>query len=167
MDFLFKKSIFLAFFLVGTLTGLQAQVLRNDMVSAGGGSHQVKGSNLTVHQSIGQSSVNGTFTNSPTTLMQGFLRGIKIKTREQEKPFEVISYPNFFSKTITFRFTQEHQDQTSFTIFDINGKKVFDVNHVPLQNEVELNLDHLAAGIYITIIRSGNRIIQKRIIKKE
>lgn len=166
MDFLFKKSIFLAFFLVGTLTGLQAQVLRNDMVSAGGGSHQVKGSNLTVHQSIGQSSVIGVFTNTSSTLVQGFLRGFQPSVKELEEPFEVIPFPNAFSKLISFRFLQNNENKTLFTIYDINGKKVFDDIFIPFDNEVELNLDHLAAGVYLVMIRSGNRFIQKRILKK-
>jgi hypothetical protein len=167
MELFYKKSIFLALILLAALTSLQAQVLRNDMVSALGGSYQLKDSRLTVHQSIGQSSVIGVFTNSPSTLVQGFLRGIQPIVKELEKPFDVIPFPNSFTRAISFRFLENHQDKTSFIIYDINGKEVFNDTRTPFDNEVQLSLDYLATGIYITIIRSGNRMIQKRIIKKE
>lgn len=162
-----KKIVLLGLLLFGIGTSLQAQSLRNDMISSAGGSHLLKEAKLTVHQSIGQSSVIGVFTNSSSTLAQGFLRGIQPMAPQQQEPFEVIPFPNAFSKIISFRFVQGHQDKTSFIIYDINGKEIFNDILTPIDNEVQLNLDYLAAGVYLAFIRSGNRFIQKRIVKKE
>lgn len=150
---------------IGLNTYLPAQTLRNDMVSSLGGSYQLENSNLIIHQSIGQSTVTGSFTNTPTILSQGFLRGIYSPHRKQEQAFDVISYPNSFSGLITFKFLQDQKEETIFTIYDLNGKRVFNELITPIKNEIQLNLDHLAAGLYLTFIQDGDKIIQKRIVK--
>jgi hypothetical protein len=160
-----KILVYLLPLVVGLMTNLQAQTMRNDVISALGGSYQLGNSNLTIRQSLGQSTVIGSFANSSTILAQGFLRGNQTTQLEREKPFDVIPFPNSFSKLITFRFVQNHGEKTGFTIYDINGKKVFDKQLLPIDNEVQINLDHLAAGLYLSLIKSGNRLIQKRIIK--
>ena len=167
MTIIYKNFILFLLLLFAWNMDLSAQSLRNDMISAMGGSYPLKDSKLTVHQAIGQSSVIGVFTNSPSTLIQGFLRGIQPMAPQQQEPFEVIPFPNAFSKNISFRFVQGHQDETSFIIYDINGKETFNAILTPIENEVQLNLEYLSAGVYLAFIRSGNRFIQKRIVKKE
>lgn len=167
MKIKFKNLIYLFALEIGIITNLQAQTLRNDILSTLGGSYQVDNSNLTIHQSIGQSTLIGSFTNSSTILAQGFIRGIQPPQRESKEPFDLIPYPNSFSKLIAFKFIQNHLESTHFKIYDINGKKVFDERLTPIDNEVQLNLDHLAAGLYLAFIQSGNRLIQKRIVKMD
>jgi hypothetical protein len=165
MKIKFKNLVIISALVIGLMTNLQAQTLRNDVISSLGGSYQFDNSTLTIYQSLGQSTPIGSFAHSPTILSQGFLRGIQTTQLEREKPFDVIPFPNSFSKLITFRFIQNHVEKTGFTIYDINGKKVFDKQLLPIDNEVKINLDHLAAGLYLSLIKSGNRLIQKRIIK--
>jgi hypothetical protein len=165
MKIKFKNLIIISALAIGLMTDLQAQTMRNDVISALGGSYQLGNSNLTIRQSLGQSTVIGSFANSSTILSQGFLRGNQTTQLEREKPFDVIPFPNSFSKLITFRFVQNHVESTYFTIYDINGKKVFDKHLTPIDNEVQINLDHLAAGLYLAFIQSENRLIQKRIVK--
>jgi hypothetical protein len=162
-----KKSFLLGTFLLGFTLFLQAQVLRNDMISAMGGNYQSADLGFTIHQSIGQSTVIGVFTNSPSTLVQGFLRGIQPIVKELEKPFDVIPFPNAFADRITFRFITDHEEETIFRIYDMKGKKVFEKTLLPVDNEVLLDLDFLANGLYLAVLRSGNRLVQKRIIKNK
>lgn len=159
------KFSFLTLMMSIGMNNLQAQSLRNDMISTIGGSYHLETSNLIIHQSIGQSSVSGLLINTPTILSQGFLRGIQHLQPTKKEPWEVITYPNSFSSLITFKFLQDQKEETIFTIYDLNGKMVFDQPMVPINNEVELNLDHLTAGLYLTLIQDGNKIIQKRILK--
>ena len=165
MNLIYKKHLLLVLIMLGVHISLQAQSLRNDMISAMGGNYQPADLGFTIHQSIGQSTVIGMFSNSSLSLSQGYLRGIQVLNEEVMAPFEVIPFPNAFADRITFRFVTDHEEETLFRIYDLNGRKVFEDTFVPIDNEVLLDLDFLANGLYLAILRSGNRIVQKRIIK--
>jgi hypothetical protein len=167
MSFSYKKFIVVGLVMFGLNFILNAQSLRNDMISAMGGNYQNAELGFTIHQSIGQSTVIGTFSSASLSLSQGYLRGIQVLPKEIVAPFEVIPFPNAFADRITFRFVTDNAEETLFTIYDMNGRKVFDETLLPVGNEVLLDLDFLANGLYLAILRSGNRIVQKRIIKNK
>jgi hypothetical protein len=167
MSFSYKKFIVVGLVMFGLNFILNAQSLRNDMISAMGGNYQSADLGFTIHQSIGQSTVIGMFSNSSLSLSQGYLRGMQVLNKEVMAPFEVIPFPNAFADRITFRFVTDNAEETLFTIYDMNGRKVFDETLLPVGNEVLLDLDFLANGLYLAILRSGNRIVQKRIIKNK
>jgi hypothetical protein len=146
---------------------IHGQTLRNaSLVSMGNAAHAIPGQGLVVQQSIGQSSVTGVFANSSVRISQGFLRGIRVVSTEIERPFEAIAFPNSFSDRISFRFTIEHQEATQAQIYDGLGKLVYEATHQPKNKEIQLNLPYLATGVYIAHLRSGNKFVQLRIIKK-
>jgi hypothetical protein len=132
----------------------------------GNAAHAIPGQGVVVQQSIGQSSVTGVFANSSVRISQGFLRGIRVVSTEIERAFEAIAFPNSFSDRITFRFTTEHQEVTQVLIYDAQGKRVYEANHLPKNKEIQLNLPYLATGVYVAHLRSGNKFVQSRIIKK-
>jgi hypothetical protein len=99
-------------------------------------------------------------------ISQGFLRGIRVVSTEIERPFEAIAFPNSFSDRITFRFTIEQQEATQARIYDALGKLVYEATHQPKNKEIQLNLPYLATGVYVAHLRSGNKFVQLRIIKK-
>jgi hypothetical protein len=146
---------------------IHGQNLRNSsLVSMGNAAHAVQGQGLVVQQSIGQSSVTGVFGNGSARVSQGFLRGIRVVSTEIERPFEAIAFPNSFSDRITFRFTIEQQEATQARIYDALGKLVYEATHQPKNKEIQLNLPYLATGVYVAHLRSGNKFVQLRIIKK-
>jgi hypothetical protein len=146
---------------------IHGQTLRNtSLVSMGNTAHSIPGQGLMIQQSIGQSSVTGVFANSSVRISQGFLRGIRVVPTEIKRPFEAIAFPNSFSESITFRFTTEHQEVTQVLIYDVQGKRVYEANHLPKNKEIQLNLPYLATGVYVAHLRSGNKFVQSRIIKK-
>lgn len=144
----------------------KAQIIRNQTLSSLGSSSESSKSGMVVHQSIGQLSVIGNFSDSRIKGNQGFLRGISSSLVFKEEPFLVIPFPNSFSEQITFRFVPGLSEEASFSIYDLNGKIVYHNSHKPLNNEVSLNLDFLSNAVYLVIIQSGNRALQTRIIKK-
>jgi hypothetical protein len=163
------KSIFTSFIfgLVALFFALpiHGQSLRNQSwVAMGTNAHAVQG--LAVQQSIGQSSVAGVFATSSVRVSQGFLRGIRVLSTEIERHFEAIAFPNSFSDRITFRFTSESQETTQARIYDAMGKLVYEATHQPKNKEIQLNLPYLASGVYVAHLRSGNKFVQLRIIKK-
>jgi hypothetical protein len=144
---------------------IHGQSLRNQSwVAMGTNAHVVQG--LAVQQSIGQSSVAGVFATSSVRVSQGFLRGIRALSTEIEPPFEAIAFPNFFSDRITFRFTSESKETMQARIYDAMGKLVYEATHQPKNKEIQLNLPYLASGVYVAHLRSGNKFVQLRIIKK-
>jgi hypothetical protein len=146
---------------------IHGQNLRNSsLVSMGNAAHAVQGQGLVVQQSIGQSSVTGVFGSASVRVSQGFLRGLRIVSKEINLPFEVLAFPNSFSDRITFRFTIEHQEVTQVLIYDAQGKRVYEANHLPKNKEIQLNLPYLVTGVYVAHLRSGNKLVQSRIIKK-
>jgi hypothetical protein len=158
------SSIFCLIALFSALT-IHGQTLRNaSLVSMGNAANSIQG--LVVQQSIGQTSVTGVFANSSVRISQGFLRGIRVVSTEIERPFEAIAFPNSFSDRITFRFTIEQQEATQARIYDALGKLVYEATHQPKNKEIQLNLPYLATGVYVAHLRSGNKFVQLRIIKK-
>ena len=146
---------------------IHAQFLRNESwVSMGSVAQAIQGQGFSVQQSIGQSSVTGVFSNASTRLSQGFLRGGISFSKEIQRPFGVIAFPNSFSERIQFRFTKDHQEETLLLLFDGRGSLVYQATLVPIANEVQLSLSFLASGVYIVHLRSGNKFVQTRIIKK-
>ena len=157
--------IFLTCFLIFSSLSIQGQSLRNESwVAMGSSAQAIPGQGLVVQQSIGQSSVAGVFVSA--RISQGFLRGIRVVSKEIKLPFEVIAFPNSFTDRISFRFTTEHQELTQVRIYDGLGKLVYEASHQPKNNEIQLNLPYLATGVYVTHLRSGNKFVQSRLIKK-
>jgi hypothetical protein len=163
-----RTNIIFSIFLFATLSlTVHGQSLRNEsLVSMGNAAYTIQGQGLVVQQSIGQSSVSGVFVTSSVHISQGFLRGIRAFSSEIKRPFEAIAFPNSFSDRITFRFTTEHQEATEVLIYDAQGKHIYKTIHLPKNNEIQLNLPHLATGVYLAYLRSGNKFVQIRIIKK-
>ena len=146
---------------------IHAQSLRNESwVAMGSTAQAIQGQGVVVQQSIGQSSVTGVFSNASTRLSQGFLRGGISFSKEIKRPFGVIAFPNSFKEHINFRFTTNHQEETVLLLFDGRGSLVYQATLVPIANEVQLNLPFLASGVYVVHLRSGNKFVQTRIIKK-
>ena len=159
--------IFLTCFLILSSLSIQGQSLRNESwVAMGSTAQAIQGQGLVVQQSIGQSSVAGVFVSSTARISQGFLRGFRVVSKEIKLPFEVIAFPNSFTDRISFRFTTEHQELTQVMIYDGLGKLVYEASHQPKNNEIQLNLPYLATGVYIAHLRSGNKFVQSRLIKK-
>ena len=143
-----------------------AQSLRNQTLSAMGSSTQPLSVGLLVQQSIGQSSITGTYTSYAAMLSQGFLRGVSGPDKEIRPHFGAIAFPNAFTQHISFRFTNTHREQTQVSIFDSQGKMVYQQQHLPVKEEIELQLPHLAPGLYVVQLSSGALSTQLRILKK-
>ena len=159
--------IFLTCFLIFSSMSIQGQSLRNSSwVAMGSSAQAIPGQGLVVQQSVGQSSVAGVFVSASARISQGFLRGIRVVSKEIKLPFEVIAFPNSFTDRISFRFTTEHQELTQVRMYDGLGKLIYEASHQPKNNEIQLNLRYLATGVYVAHLRSGNKFVQSRLIKK-
>jgi len=83
-------------------------------------------------------------------------------------PFHFMIQPNPASGKIKITYTFQNQNQTIIEFTDITGKKV-----KSLQNEVmpagtqsvNCDIDDLPQGIYFCQLRTGNKMVTKKIIK--
>jgi hypothetical protein len=161
-----KRHLGILILLLGLGNGAYGQSLRNQSIGAMGSSTNTASGGLYLQQSVGQSSVTGTFATSSTYLSQGFLRGIVGPSLELLPPFAAIAFPNAFADQLRLRFTTDHSDATQVQLYDSQGRKVYEQLHQPLDREIELQLPSLAAGIYLVQLTSGQRHTQIRVIKK-
>jgi hypothetical protein len=152
--------------LLGLGSSAYGQSLRNQNIGAIGNSTSSTSGGLYIQQSIGQSSVTGTFATRNAYLSQGFLRGVMALSKEILPPFAAIAFPNAFAEQLRLRFTTDHSDATQVQLYDSQGRKVYEQLHQPLNREIELQLPSLAAGIYLVQLTSGQRHTQIRVIKK-
>ena len=160
-----KLSLFIILLILG-LEGLSyAQSLHHQTLSAMGTTAQIGSAGLLVQQSIGQGSITGTFNSSTAYLSQGFLKGLPSLSNELVLPFDVIAFPNAFTERIRFRFTSDLTEPTQVRIHDSQGKKVYSQQHLPKNREIEVQLSHLAPGMYLVDLSTANRSTQIRILK--
>ena len=77
--------------------------------------------------------------------------------------FKVI--PNPFNEKITIAFDSFNINDTyEISIFDLSGKRIF--SNYLTKNNYDLNLKEIRSGIYILKLKSNQKIVTKRIIKK-
>jgi hypothetical protein len=146
---------------------LQGQSLRNQTIAAMGTTTSTgQQHGVLVQQSIGQISVTGTFGASSLRLSQGFLRGGVALSKEIQPVFSVIAFPNAFKDQIRFRFSDAPTEETFLQVIDMQGRLVYETTRKPTNKEIEVNLSFLASGVYLVHLRSGNKFVQTRIIKK-
>lgn len=163
----FNKAKVLFFMLVGCLVSLSlpAQTLRNQTLAAMGTTTPQQ-NGIFVQQSIGQSSVTGSYKTSSLRLNQGFLRGAVVFSKEIQPAFSVIAFPNAFSDKLSFRFAEVHTEETLLQVIDMQGRLVYETIRKPTNKEIEISLPFLASGVYLVHLRSGNKFVYTRIIKK-
>jgi len=163
------QKVKLTLFILPLILGLEgltfAQSLHHQTLSSMGSQSFSLTSGLLVQQSIGQSSVTGTFNSSTAYLSQGFLKGLPSLSKEPELPFDVIAFPNAFDNQIRFRFTSDPNIPTQVRIHDSQGKLVYEQQHLPKNQEIEVQLAHLAPGIYLVDLHTDRRSTQVRILK--
>jgi hypothetical protein len=161
-----KHHLGILILLLGLGSSSYSQSLRNQNIGAMGSSRSSTSGGLYIQQSIGQSSVTGTFATSTAYLSQGFLRGVMALSKEILPPFAAIAFPNAFADQLRLRFTSDHSDATQVQVYDSQGRKVYEQLHQAIDREIELQLPSLAAGIYLVQLTSGQRHTQIRVIKK-
>ena len=77
--------------------------------------------------------------------------------------FKII--PNPFNEKITIAFDSFNINDTyEISIFDLSGKRIF--SNYLTENNYDLNLKEIRSGIYILKLKSNQKIVTKRIIKK-
>jgi hypothetical protein len=145
------------------------QVLHHQMLSSQGASHELS-SGVIINQTIGQQSLIG---NSSTdfVVMQGFqqsLWGKYIASTRTEGLFGIktTTYPNPFTETVNFQFSESVTDAVTISVFDIVGRLVYQQDKTPLNNILTINLAMLPSTKYLVRLKTLKLNYYTQIIKK-
>ncbi|RTY73651.1 T9SS type A sorting domain-containing protein [Flavobacterium sp. GSP27] len=151
-------------------TAFYAQVLHHEMLSSQGISTKTY-NGLIVVQTIGQQSMTGTSTNKDYTVMQGFQQSLWGKYITSNKidvieGIKTITYPNPFTETVNFQFSESITDLITISIFDILGRLIFEQKKVSVNTILTINLAQLPSSEYLVRLNSTNLNYYTKIIKR-
>ncbi|MBL0683538.1 T9SS type A sorting domain-containing protein [Aquimarina mytili] len=124
--------------------------------------------NYSISQSIGQSSVIGTYSKNGYTLRQGFQQpfiSAKIITTPNESSLNAILYPNPFQQSINISFDQPITNQIDIVLFDIMGRTIRSQKKSATQL-LTISLDDISKGAYFLSVSSGNKKFTAKLIKE-
>lgn len=145
------------------------QVLHHQMLSSQG--HTNKLSNgLIISQTIGQQSLTGN-SSGDYVVMQGFQQNVWGKYIAASKTEEIdgiktITYPNPFTETVNFQFSEPITDVVSILVFDILGRVVYQQDKIPINNLLTINLAMLPSTKYLVRLKTLKLNYYTQIIKK-
>ena len=161
-----KKLIAIAFFL---FLGLQVsgQEIMRSTVGSSGSSTELKSGDRTyvIQQSVGQSSVTGSFFYSDRGLIQGFIQPpIKLGATVSDNTIDAVVYPNPFKSAITVAFNETLEGALDVIVYDMLGKVVFQQER-KAGNSLVLDLDFLSTAQYVLLITSEEKNFKANILK--
>lgn len=162
---IFATIVLCNFFCVGTYS----QIMHHHMVSSIGSS-KVTSNGLSVHQSIGQLSVNGNYVSSDLIVQQGFQQSSKYMQSKNDPIHNVVTttvFPNPVQDYVNFQFSKPVEGSISIALYDMSGRLVLKQNkmedtHILVTLE---SLSGLPEGQYIAQLKSSNYKFSVKLIK--
>ena len=163
------KHLILVTFFCLTSTLLFAQnTQRNSLGISGDATKVTVGENTYyVSQSIGQSSVIGTFTNNSNTILQGFQQPpIQVKNNlNKNNSLNVVVYPNPINTYVTIIFSELSNTVVNTVLYDVTGREVY-LKSQDSTSTFQVDMSLFSSGIYLLKIISGDKYFTARLIKK-
>jgi hypothetical protein len=148
-----KIVSFLAFFLFFTSLDISAQHLKHQMISSLGSSSSTE-TGIRVTQTIGQQSITGN-SSGDLIVQQGYQQSFW-KTLVLQNTINTNSiklYPNPASDILHFNFGDLTDLPLNLTLFDLNGRLVFNQN-LKIENfQITIDVSNLETGIYLVKIK--------------
>lgn len=141
------------------------QILHHQMISSQGVTTKIADGYI-ISQTIGQQSVTGN-SNNKDIIIQGFQQsfwGNYIATNEKTE-ISIQTYPNPFTETVNFQFSQSMPNQIAVYVFDINGRLVFEKKETIDKLILTVNLSKLPQSEYLVHLQASNFKYYTKIIK--
>lgn len=164
----YMKSFLCTLLLFCFVQEFQAQRIISSNIGTSGSSQTVVTSNGTykISQSVGQSSVIGTHSNSGYVLRQGYQQPTtKAKaTTDFDDNLKTKVYPNPFKQKISIIFGDVMQQDISVVLYDIHGRQIHSQEFLPMQ-DLELHIKDVASGTYFLKVLSGKKHFNTKLIK--
>ncbi|MFD2727184.1 T9SS type A sorting domain-containing protein [Hyunsoonleella rubra] len=120
-----------------------------------------------VSQSIGQSSVIGTYSKIGYHLRQGYQQPsskIRVAKTSDENNLLATVLPNPFNHKISVSFNEKTDAPISVLIYDIGGKLIYTEEFSPSKN-IQIDLRHVSMGSYLLKAFSNGKAFNAKLIK--
>jgi hypothetical protein len=156
--------IVISFFFIQLNSSAQVKV-KNETISAFGTGTSLDLREFSIQQSIGQSSVIGSFYNEELKINQGFLQGLPMGFENSSEAMMVLPFPNPFKDRVTFQFLPGISEEVALSVYDMFGRLLLTEQLIALDNELTVDLNHLSNALYQVFFWSGNQVYHTRIIK--
>lgn len=120
-----------------------------------------------VQQSVGQSSVIGSFKNGNTQIRQGFIQPpITVSSIQvDETTLNADIFPNPVESILNIVLNEAVEVPVSFVIYDMLGRVVYDKEQ-PAQQQMSLDMTALSSAQYILQISAGKKQFKATLIKR-
>lgn len=158
------KTLLIILVIIASFNTANAQ-LNHQMVSSQGSTSQTT-SGAIVTQTIGQTSVTGTYTNTTSKISQGYQQAYwgKIITEQNNPDFNLAIFPNPFDELVTIKYKVD--EQINISLYDVAGKLVYkNVLHF-LTPQQTITFKTLPSGVYLIKLESKTLIHHTKLIKK-
>lgn len=143
------------------------QVLHHQMLSSQGDTKKLS-NGLVVKQTIGQQSSIGT-SKQDYIIMQGFQQSFwnKYIATNYYSNIETKTFPNPFTNTINFEFSEPIDEIVNVSIFDISGRLIFKKSQKPIDKILTFDLRIMSGKQFLVQLQSVNFVHYTKIIRHE
>jgi len=150
---------------------IHSQVLHHQMI-ASIVSSKVINNGLSVHQSIGQLSMSGTYSSATVSVQQGFQQSrkfVKVESKPLHNAIITTVYPNPVRDYVNFQFSSPVKGKITIMLFDTFGRLILRqektaVSHTLVTIEA---LSGLPDGQYIVQLMSSGYKFSSKLIKRK
>lgn len=160
-----KRILFLILFANISMLG---QNLHHQMLSSQGVSKELP-NGMYVSQTIGQQSIVGNTTKNGVTYSQGYQQSVwnKYISNNSVNSITTVTYPNPFTGTVNFQFSQPILENISIALYDVLGRLVYSATKKSAENILIIDLSNLASGDYLVRLTSAHYTYYTQILKQE
>ena len=159
-----KKLLLITLLLAFTSNTVSAQ-LHHQMISSQGSTSKTA-SGVIATQTIGQTSVIGTYDNLSFKIGQGYQQAFwgRIINEQNSPDFEVSVYPNPFESDFNIRFNGE--GLMSVSIYDVAGKLIYKKDHLFTSPQKTISVDAMSSGVYLVRLQTNKLNYFTKLIKQ-
>ena len=159
-----KKLLLITLLLAFTSNTVSAQ-LHHQMISSQGSTSKTA-SGVIATQTIGQTSVTGTYDNLSFKIGQGYQQAFwgRIINEQNSPDFEVSVYPNPFENDFNIRYNGE--GLMSVSIYDVAGKLIYNKDHLFTTPQKTISVDGISSGVYLVRLQTNKLNYFTKLIKQ-
>lgn len=159
-----KKLLLISVLLTFTSNSVSAQ-LHHQMISSQGSTSKTA-SGVIATQTIGQTSVTGTYDNLSFKIGQGYQQAFwgRIINEQNSPDFEVSVYPNPFESDFNIRYNGE--GLMSVSIYDVAGKLIYNKDHLFTTPQKTISVDGISSGVYLVRLQTNKLYYFTKLIKQ-
>ena len=130
------------------------------------GSTSKTASGVIATQTIGQTSVTGTYDNLSFKIGQGYQQAFwgRIILEQNSPDFEVSVFPNPFESDFNIRYNGE--GLMSVSIYDVAGKLIYNKDHLFTTPQKTISVDGISSGVYLVRLQTNKLNYFTKLLKQ-